>query len=60
MKTAYTGWMWVREHEGNREKFRKSFIQSVIELAYLRYDTLENWTFIQNYFSVKEVLDICS
>lgn len=60
MKTAYTGWMWVREHEGNREKFREQFEQSVLELKYLGYDVLENWTFLRQYFTAEEIREICA
>lgn len=59
MKAAYTGWMWLREHEGHPEQFRAAFEQCVLELAYLGYPYLENFTFLRQYLMPGEVRRTC-
>ncbi len=62
MITAYTGWMWVKEYadRDDREGFRKAFEVSVKEISYLGYDVLENWTFVQRFFTAEEVKELCA
>jgi len=59
MKTAYTSWMWVKPYEQDRDAFRTQFEQSLLELSYLGYHFVENWTFLKRYFAGNEVRELC-
>lgn len=60
MKTAYTGWMWLREYEGCPKQFRRQFEQCVMELTYLGYEYLENFTFLKDYLTPVQVRETCA
>ena len=60
MKSAYTGWMWLRPYEGRPEEFRARFEQCVLELSYLGYDCLENFTFLKGYLTPQQVRETCA
>lgn len=59
MKTAYTGWTWLVNHKDNP---KYEFEQFLKEMSDLRYDAVENFAFITDYFDndaaqVKALLD---
>ena len=60
MKTAYTGWMWLKEVVGHPEQFRRQFEQCVMELTYLGYEYLENFTFLRDHLTPAQVREICA
>lgn len=60
MKTAYTGWMWLKEAVGHPEQFRRQFEQCVMELTYLGYEYMENFTFLRDHLTPAQVREICA